>query len=224
MDQALIFKYLKRTRVIKAPGSTLATFGATHIEYHLISAIDGLEDKTRLRQGEVVSQKPQILTPQALVERFEGFGPESKEFADWLGSSYGNFLRTLEYQFQNKGFATQVISESPQAVIDRIKADIENRNLPHQAIISCPDAAWPLALMKFTLDESARSFPVHLRDMERRGMFDPVKSQEDRQKREIEKLFEKAASGDKDALELLGTKLKESGLFTEYEDRYLSFF
>ena len=57
MDQALIFKYLKRTHVIKAPVSTLATFGATHIEYHLVSAIDGLEDKTRLRQGEVVSQK-----------------------------------------------------------------------------------------------------------------------------------------------------------------------
>ena len=70
MDQSLIFNYLKRTRIIEAPKSTLATFGATHIEYHLISPIDNLKDKTRLRQGEVISHKPQIITPQTLSERF----------------------------------------------------------------------------------------------------------------------------------------------------------
>ncbi len=117
-----------------------------------------------------------------------------------------------------------MISESIKTVTDRLKAESEARNLPNQAIISCPDAAWSLALMKFTLDESARSFPVHLRDMERRGLFNPAQFQEDRQKREIENLFEKANAGDKDALATLGTKLKESGLFAEYEDRYLSFF
>ncbi len=90
MDQALIFSYLKRTRIISAPKTALATFGATQIEYHLLSPIDELKDKTRLRHGEVVSQKPQIITPQALAVRFEGFGPESLEFADWLGSSYGS--------------------------------------------------------------------------------------------------------------------------------------
>lgn len=224
MDQTLIANYLKRTRLIYGPSATLATFGATRIEYHLISPIDDLKDKTRLRQGEVVSQKPQIITPQALTERFEGFGPEAKEFADWLKESYGNFLRTLEYQFQNQGFSAQVISESPKAVADRIKTDIEARRLPRQAIISCPDAAWSLALMKFTLDESARSFPTHLRDMERRGMFHPEKTQEDRRRKEIENLFDKAASGDNEALTALGTKLKDYGLFSEYEDRYLGFF
>ncbi len=224
MDQSLIFNYLKRTRIIEAPKSTLATFGATHIEYHLISPIDNLKDKTRLRQGEVVSSKPQIITPQSLSERFEGFGPESDEFASWLKSSYGEFLRALEYQFQNKGFSAQVISESPKEVATRIQLDIQSRKLSNQAVISCPDAAWSLALMKFTLDESARSFPVHLRDMERRGMFNPEKFQEDRHRREIESLFEKAASGDKDILPVLGTKLKDYGLFPEYEDRYLSFF
>ncbi len=224
MEQALIFNYLKRTRIIEAPRSTLATFGATHIEYHLISPIDNLKDKTRLRQGEVVSHKPQIITPQTLSERFEGFGPESDEFANWLKSSYGEFLRALEYQFQNKGFSAQVISESPKEVATRIQLDIQSRKLPNQAVISCPDAAWSLALMKFTLDESARSFPIHLRDMERRGMFNPEKFQEDRHRREIESLFEKAASGDKDVLPLLGRKLKDYGLFPEYEDRYLSFF
>ncbi len=224
MDQSLIFNYLKRTRILEAPKAALATFGSTHIEYHLISPIDDLKDKTRLRQGEVVSHKPRIITPQTLAERFEGFGPESNEFADWLKSSYGEFLRALEYQFQNKGFSVQVVSESPKEVASRIQADIKSRELSNQAVIRCPDAAWSLALMKFTLDESARSFPVHLRDMERRGLFNPEKFQEDGHRREIESLFEKAVSGDKDILPVLGKKLKDYGLFPEYEDRYLSFF
>ncbi len=224
MEQSLIFNYLKRTRILEAPKKTLSTFGATHIEYHLISPIDDLKDKTRLRQGEVISHKPQIITAQGLAERFQGFGSEADEFANWLKSSYGEFLRALEYQFQNKDFSVQVISESPKEVASRIQADIKSRELSNQAVISCPDAAWSLALMKFTLDESARSFPIHLRDMERRGMFNPEKNQEDRRRGEIESLFEKAVSGDKDILPVIGKKLKDYGLFPEYEDRYLSFF
>ena len=77
--------------------------------------------------------------------------------------------------------------------------------------------------MKFTLDHASRSFPEQVRDLERRGLFDPDGKEADRRRREVERLFA-AASQDRGAVDHLGRKLREYGWFEEYEDRFLAFF
>ena len=223
MDPKLIETYLSQTQILRAPRKALATFGATQIEYHLVSPVEDLAHRTRLREGTVVSLKPKILTAEAFAERFEGFGDDAKPFAQWLTGAYRDLLRSLEYNFKNEGFTTRVLSEPPAAVADRIAAELDGRDDRANALIRCPDGGWSLALMKFTLDEAARSFPGHVADLERRGLFTPGKQADDKKRREIETLFA-AAERDRGALEELGRKLREHGLFAEYEDRYLRFF
>lgn len=224
MDQPLIHKLLERTQILRSPRSSLSTFGATHIEYQLISPVEDLPDKTRVRKGEIVSERPKILTAEAFAERFKGFGPDAKEFAQWLTSEYKDLLRSLEYNFRNKRVSTRVISEKPALVADRAARELDSRDLRNQALIVCPDAGWSLALMKFALDESARSFPTHVRDLERRGLFDPSRATADRRRAEIETLLAAARAGDKSVRDALGRKLREYGLFEEYEDRFLALF
>jgi hypothetical protein len=223
MDAAAFQKLLSRIEVLHAPAHALATFGATRLPYHLLSPIDAMKNRTRLRRGTVVSQKPQILTPEALKERFQGFGRKSSQFAEQLTPTYRDLLRALEYNFRNLDLTTRVIAASPQVVAERIRADLDRREVHDEAVISCPDSAWGLALMKFTLDHAARSFPVQVRDLERRGLFDPAGKEDERRRREITSLFA-AVQKDRSALESLGHKLREYGLFKEYEDRFLSFF
>ncbi|MDE2142560.1 MAG: hypothetical protein KGJ84_09135 [Elusimicrobia bacterium] len=216
-------RLLASTEILRAPARRLATFGATRIDYHLVSADDGLPDRTRLREGTVVSARPAILTPDAFKERFEGFGDEAAEYARWVSSSYRDLLRALEYNFRNQGMAARVISEKPELVTERLLADFDARGVTDRAVIRCPDGAWSLALMKFTLDEAARSFPGHVKDLERRGMFSADGGEGDRRRREVEALLE-TARGDGAARAALGIKLREYGLFAEYEDRFLSLF
>src|SRR5579872_779303 len=223
MDPKIIEKHLRQTKVVRAPKRALSTFGATRISYHLVSPVEDLKDKTRLREGEVVSERPKILTADAFAERFQGFGDDAREFAQWLTSSYRELLRALEYNFRNQGFKTRVLSESTAAVLDRMTSELDEREAGSDAVILCPDGAWSLALMKFTLDESARSFPTHVRDLERRGLFDAPRKEQARRRREIEAMFSTAAS-DRGVIEALSRKLREYGLFEEYEDRYLSLF
>jgi len=222
MDSERMMAYLRETEILLAPRRALSTFGATRISYHLISPVENLAHKTRLREGTVVSQRPQIITADAFIERFQGFGDEAKEFAQWVGRQYRDLLRALEYNFKNQGFATRVISETPQSVSDRILAELPKDD-PNEAVIRCPDGGWSLALMKFALDESARSFPVHVRDLERRGLFDPAAKAQERRRREIEDFFARVGS-EPTLLPELGAKLREYGLFAEYEDRYLALF
>jgi len=214
---------LARTEILRAPARLLATFGATRIDYHLISPADGLPGRTRLREGVVVSARPAILTPEAFARRFEGFGDEAAEFARWAAASYRDLLRALEYNFRNQGMAARVLSEDPRLVAERMIADFDARGAADQAVIRCPDGAWPLALMKFALDEAARSFPGHVKDLERRAMFSPDRGAGDRRRREVEALLD-AAGRDRGVLPELGAKLREYGLFEEYEDRFLALF
>ena len=218
-----ILALLARTEILRAPAHRLATFGATRIDYHVISDADGLHDRARLREGSVISQRPKILTPDSFKERFEGFGDEAAEFARWAATSYRDLLRALEYNFRNQGLAARVLNDKPRLVAERMVADFDARGSSDQAVILCPDAAWSLALMKFTLDEASRSFPGHVRDLERRGSFSPDGGEEDRRRREVEALFDDARK-DRAAVETLKLKLREYGLFGEYEDRFLALF
>jgi hypothetical protein len=223
MDEALLAKFINETKIVLRPKRLLAGYGPTNINYHLISPIDELKNKTRLRVGSVVSQRPIILTQEALKERFEGFGEESQEMADWLYDQYRDVLRALEYKFRNKDYQARVLQDNPLTVSGRVQEDLRLRCVPDAVVIRCPDAAWSLALMKFTLDETARSFPSHVRSYEEHGLFDPGSTIERRRQHEIDKLFGDAASNP-ETRAVLGHKLKEYGLFERYQDRFLSLF
>lgn len=223
MTPKLIKKFLSETKLLRPPQKMLSTFGITRIRYHLVSSVEGLPNKTRLREGWVVSERPQILTPDALKDRFEGFGKDSREFADWLKSQYQDLLRALEYRFKNQDFTTRVLAKGIKETSDSILKDIEDRNIPQAAVIECPDAAWSLAIMHFTLDEAARSFPTNMRDLDNHGLFDPGSNETRRRKHEIDTLF-KNASRNPLQREALGAKLREYSLFNEYEDRFLSLY
>ncbi len=223
MDRKLILSFLDQTSVLRPPKRLLATFGSTEIEYHLLSPIDRLSDKTRLRSGRVLSERPQILTAEALKARFQGFGADAAPFIDFLHSNYGDALKALQYVFKNQDMETQVLSEKPEVLARRLFKAWKGEGYDKKALVLCPDGAWSLALMKLTLDEAVRSFPTHVRDLGRRGLFDPEKYARDRRRHEIEALFADAES-DRNVLNRLGAKLREYGLFEEYESRFLSYF
>jgi hypothetical protein len=94
---------------------------------------------------------------------------------------------------------------------------------PRQALIEAPDRIWSLAIMKFIVDMSLRSFPAQVQELEERGLFDPAGRDRARHKREIETLF-REAKGSPAARQRLGETLKAWGLFSEYEDRFFSLF
>ena len=223
MDPTTVRRLLQETRLLRTPKHLLSTFGATRIEYHLVSPVEDLADKTRLREGWVTSERPKILTAQTLRERFEGFGEDAREFADWLCREYSDVLRALEYQFKNQHLRTRVLGQEPSQTALRIQSELDARSACDAALILCPDAAWSLAVMKLSLDEASRSFPTHLQELESRDLFDPAGGESRRRKAEIEKLFA-SASVDPDARQALGRRLREYGLFKEYEDRFLALF
>ncbi|MBI4056060.1 MAG: hypothetical protein HY399_00745 [Elusimicrobia bacterium] len=221
MDQLKILKILERTRLLRPPRRLLATFGDTEIRYYLLSDVEDLADRCRIREGKILAHKPKILTLDALQKRFSGFGSDAREYVNWILEAYHDVLRVLEYNFKNQMETTKVLRQDPKILAEKIQKDLDGKQTSQAAVLLCPDAGWQLALMKFVIDEIRRSYPTQLREMEERDLFNPQVREEKTRRQEIEGLF-KAASQDRFVIKTLGEKLNRYGLFQEYEDRFFS--
>jgi hypothetical protein len=213
-------KLLQQIQVVRSPKHALATFGASRIEYSLVTDIAGLSDRSRLRTGVVIAEKPAIITPQLLKERFSGFGEEASQLTDLMTKQYGQALMGLEYNFKNEPLGTRIELSSPDALVNNLAQGFDRAtNNYNAAIIRGTDKLWELSIMKFIVEETLSSFASNVQELKDRGFFEGEDRIENRRRREIERLLA-VAQQDRSSIPSLGKKLKEYGLFDEYQDAF----
>ncbi len=212
---------LNRTRILLPPKHAIATFGTTTLRYVLLSIVPTEPGYCRLREGEVTAQRPKILTAEFWKNRFEGFGEESEAYRAEIEKAYGEALKGLEYSFRNNLRNTSLEHGTLPEVVDRTQKIMQQDDAPRTALLEGPDGQWSLSVMKFIVDMSLRSFPANVRELDERGLFNPEKQRETRERFEIETLFQQAQS-DRTFISKLGDRLKQTGLFKDYEDRFFA--
>jgi len=212
---------LRQTRILRPPKHSLSTFGSTGVRYVLLSGLTDLPERCRIREGEVKAERPKILTPDIWKERFQGFGENASDYQEAFEQSYGDAFRGLEYSFRNELRNTSLEQAPLAEVTERTLKVMENEDAARTALLQGPDGSWPLSIMKFIVDISLRSFPANMRELDERGMFDPAGRREAATRAEIEKLFLEAQRNPS-AVKKLGERLKETGLFSHYEDRFFA--
>src|SRR5579864_8187343 len=126
---------LRHTRILKPPKHMIATFGTTTLRYILLSVVPQEPGCCRLRQGEVTAERPKILTPDFLKNRFEGFGEGAEQFREEIEKTYGDALKGLEYGFRNDLKATSLEHDPLQEVADRTRKAIEAEDAPRTALL-----------------------------------------------------------------------------------------
>jgi hypothetical protein len=212
-------KILQETQILRAPKHRLSTFGPSVIQYTLITDCSKFPDRSRLRSGIVKAEKPLLLTPQTIKERFEGFGSEAQEYADWLSTQYGDTLKGLQYQFKNESISSRIELSPPEILTKDLLKDFDREPQLRHALLRGKDKGWELSVMKFIVEETLASFSANFQELNERGFFDGDMKDTQRQTREIQHLF-KMAKGDRNVVPTLAKKLKEYGLFEMYQDEF----
>jgi hypothetical protein len=222
VDKELFFlNMMNKTRILRPPKHTLATFGSTTLNYVLLSEIPGEDKKCRRREGRVTAERPKILTPDMWKKRFEGFGEETDQYKGMMDQIFGEAFRGLEYTFKNELDRTEVEMSSLNELAERVGNAMSRENAPRTALLQAPEAAWGLSVMKFIVEMSMRSLPVNLRELQEHDFFDPQKKIEARTRAHVERLFREATANPQ-LIQKLGETLKETGLFADYEDRFFA--
>ena len=166
-------KLLQQIQVVRAPKHRLATFGSSRIEYSLVTDIAGLSDRSRVRAGIVTAEKPALITPQSLQERFSGFGEESRQLTDLMTKQYGQAFMGLEYQFRNEPLGSRIELSSPDSLISNMTQHFDRATANfNTAIIRGTDKLWELSIMKFIVEETLASFSSNVQELKERGFFE----------------------------------------------------
>ncbi len=210
------------TRVVLPPAQTLETFGATTVRYTLISEQMDVVDKINVREGKVVSERPQIITPSHFADQMlEGFGEKARHYADWL-RAHNEIGRILRYglHFRKDEISQEVVSDTIETVTDRVVKRVREHDDPLSAVIVGADEMWEVSLLKFIVDYIEQSASSNIRDLNQRAREESI-NEPQRRKREIEEDFRRAMK-DRSHVQALGDKLHKWGLFEQYEDRFFN--
>jgi hypothetical protein len=227
-DDEKIRKAVEYTEILRAPRQSLYTFGTTNIYYYLVTepAYSELVDtgtETVVREGRVLAERPKIVTPYYLAG-LEGFSADARRYFESLIQEYGPNVPGLLYAYKNEPKELNIVSGHWQSVVDKINAEIDQRNDPLAAIIKGLDELWDVALIRFIFEMTRRSLSDNIGQMGARGLLDVDSSGIPADVRlRIERLF-RQVSRREISPESLKEELDRWGLFDEYEDRFLNIF
>ncbi len=219
---------VEHTEVLKGPTRALSTFGTTNIHYFLLTEPvykepEGRDKETVIREGNVVAERPKIITPDYLLN-LEGFSKEARQYFEMVREELGGGVAGLLYTYKNQPENLTIVSEDLLQVSRRLQEMVEKEQRPLTAILKGVDELWDISILKFIFSLTRTSLPHHVGEMDRRGYFEVDKKGLPAGSRQrIEEMFALVKDGRMEPRELK-TELDRWGVFDEYEDRFLGLF
>lgn len=224
-----IREIVEKTRVVRPPRQLLATFGATVVDYFVVTepsyaGLPGAGDaeESVIRTGKVTAARPQIVTPFYLMNLFQNF-EHGQDFARYLRSTYGAEAPGLMYSYKQEPGDTSVVSDGPELVARRIADQLDKDGKPLAVVIRGVDAFWDVCLAHFIYALTAGSAPGHASEMASRGLLQADRGVPRAARDRIDGMFAAVRAGEMEGADLKA-ELDRWGLFDEYEDRFLDLF
>lgn len=163
---------LSKLQFLLRPSHTLETFGNTLVNYHLVSELDDFPGKVRIREGRLEAHKPLVITPHVAEMTTDGLGPEALAYLEFLRENEEN-LRILRYGYHLKSdnFSEQIVTDTIQAVAERVKASVVASNDKFAAVMVGVDEPWDIAIVELWRREVDRSAGMNIKELNERGML-----------------------------------------------------
>ena len=211
-----------KTRIVYMPHKLLETFGESAVQYRLLTQLD--DSKLRLRTGVVKAARPRIVTPHYLrSQALENFGEEAQNyFNDLLSRKEGAVILEYGLVFQKEDHSEEDIGGNINEVGEQLAKDAQDNLTETRGVLIGSEAYWEIALVFFLKLLVAQSVPYNTREMNNRGLFSLRNGIPMAICNEIEQDF--AAAFTKEQADQLGKKLRDYGIFDEYENRFFELY
>ncbi len=214
---------VNNTEIVVPPKRHLETFGNTIINYHMVSELMDAVGKVRVREGRMQALRPQIITPSSYsTTMLEGFGEQAHKYLEWL-KEHEDTVRILRYGYtlKQEAFSEQVLSDTPENVLERVKTDVSSKKDPFAAVIKGVDDPWDVCLVRLFWTVIQNSAQANIRELHAHRMFEMQDGIPAALREEIERGF-KAATKDASLIKPLGKLLQDNGVFENYQDRFFN--
>lgn len=203
MDKEKIEYVLKNTEVLRLPRRKIATFGATNVDYYLVTQL--LENVVEIRQGRVTAEKPRIISPSN-YENLKGFG--QYQDSEMFSAFFRTYMRGLYYSFKfmNETEKINMVYNPIKKVMNRIFEIVDEEDSPTGVIKGVDTDTWAISLVKFLKKTMESSVNTNITELEERGFFEKAgyeraafKTYDEvpsNLKHKVDELFKRAEKGD----------------------------
>ena len=192
-DRAEFMAHWSATEVIREYQRMLFTFGDMELPYVLVAEHSRLRDRTIVRKGIVLIQRPHILLPS-----YYG-GPEFKEgfeHANAIPPEAVYLLRAMQMpysQITNKPVGEEEMEYGNlQSVLDKFDKEMENQEDTETGLIKGVLNGADISLMRYSLGLAIKSAPGNVKEFFehlRRRRGEPIRPDERITDEDIRRLF-----------------------------------
>jgi len=193
-DQEKFKEYWKRTEVIREYQRMLYTFGDMDLPYVFVAEHSRFRDRTAVKRGVILFQKPQILLPP-----YYG-GPQFKEgfeHANAIPAEAAYLFRAMKLPYShitNKLVAEEQIEYgSLQDVLDKFNQEMDSQEDSETGLIKGVLEGTDISLMRYSLGLVIKSAPGNVKEFFehiRRQRGEPIRPDERITDEDIRRLFE----------------------------------
>jgi hypothetical protein len=212
----------RQTEIVYMPRKLLETFGETAVNYTLLSPLGN--DRFRARTGIVKAERPRIVTPHYWASQaLENFGEEARRyFEDILSRKDGAAIIQYGLQFSKEAHSEETASGSLKDTAEMLAKQAQDSLQEVRGVLVGHEKYWEISLVFFLQALVSQSVPVNVREMAGRGLFNVRNGIPFAIRQELELDFQNATT--REAADALGDKLRDYGVFEEYEDQFFNLY
>ncbi len=184
-------RYWHQTEIIREYQKVLFTFGDMELPYVFLAQNKSFPDRTLIKRGTIVLQRPHILLPDYHTPEFEGF----EKLRD-LPKEAAYIFRAAKIPYShitNKLMTGEKVEYAQIGeVIDRFYEKMEQRNDTETGLIKGPIEGVDIALIRYSFGLAVKSAPENINEFFehlRKQQRGPIKPGEKITDEEIKRLF-----------------------------------
>lgn len=214
----------RTTKIVYMPPKLLETFGETIVRYQIFS--EDLDDTgvIHLRQGLVSAERPRILTPKYFLRQaLENFGEEARQYFDDVLKPDETAL-FLQYGlcFRKQEFNEETIGGRLEECADQAAREAQDDLRELRGVVIAADDTWEISLLHLITELVRRSVPYNAMNLQQRGLLNLDRGLPAGVRQEIDAQF--AGCTTLAQANELGARLRDYGVFEEYEDRFFELY
>lgn len=212
----------RQTQIIYMPHKLLETFGETSVQYQLLTRLSN--EMNRLRTGVVKAARPRIVTPHYLFRQaLDNFGPDARKYyEDMLSRKKGTPIIHYGLTFSKEDHNEEDIGGPLGDCASQMAKDAQDNLSETRGVIIGVEQHWEIALLFFLQTLVSESSHINSREMAQNGLLNFRNGTPVAVLNEIENDFANATT--LEAAKNLGAKLRDFGLFDDFEERFFTLY
>jgi hypothetical protein len=157
-------------RIARPVHYSLFTFGESVLPYFLVCGDVQARNPASVRRGEVVVQRPLIITPETAQPELRNFfeSDEEEGLAEFLLSRVAHFRHL---KFDNRSGVQRSAEEPLDAAVERLNRQLDDQQEDRIAILTSPPNLAGIAVLRYAAERIWQSAPSNIQELRERGFL-----------------------------------------------------